>query len=199
MGIAVDELLDAAKTPVVDVDEANHMTCRRADRIDSAVFFDETESGDAELVNLRLLLRRQLAFDADEAPPLLQPRAQVFLLHVRKDARDQLGKLVHVDHAFRVRVKGRALDVGSDQPAVPIENIGTVDRRGDVEETARIRSGGGEAKRDEPHRDQRKGKRESKAGKTEAIAAAGEISALGAGGSGIWSYGLGHGCRRLLG
>ena len=43
------------------------MACGGADRIDAAIFLDEAEAGQPELVDLGLLLRRQLALDADEA------------------------------------------------------------------------------------------------------------------------------------
>src|SRR5262245_59874131 len=72
-----------------------------------------------------------------------------------------------------------------------------MDRRRDVEEAARAGPSGGEAERDEPHRDQGESKRKSEAGKTEAVAAAREIGAVGAGGCGVWSCG-GHGGRLLL-
>src|SRR5262245_57784842 len=67
-----------------------------------------------------------------------------------------------------------------------------MDRRRDVEEAARAGPSGGEAERDEPHRDQGESKRKSEAGKTEAVAAAREIGAVGGGGCGVWSCG-GHG------
>ncbi len=144
-------------------------------------------------MNLGLLLRRELALDADEAPSLLYARAEVALVDVGEDARDLLGELVRVDHAIGVGEKRRALDVGREQPAAAIEDVRTMDRRGNVEDPARARPGGGEAERDEPRRDQGEGKRKGEAGKPEAVAAAREAGAFGSGGCGIWSSGRSHG------
>ena len=70
LGIVVDEFLDAGEALVVDVDQADHMARGGADRIDAAIFLDEAETGQPKLVDLGLLLRRQLALDADEAAAL---------------------------------------------------------------------------------------------------------------------------------
>ena len=78
LGIVVDELLDAGETLAVDVDQADHMARGRAHRIDAAIFLDEAETGQPELVDLGLLLRRQLALDAHEAAALPQLGAEVF-------------------------------------------------------------------------------------------------------------------------
>ena len=107
------------------------MTCGGPHRIDAAILVDETDAG-VELVDLGLLLRREFALDADEAPSLLDAGA-VALVDVGENARDLLGELVRVDHAIGVGEKRRALDVGREQPAAAIEDVGTMDRRGDVE------------------------------------------------------------------
>ena len=69
------------------------------------------------------------------------------MVDVGENARDLLGELVRVDHAIGVGEKRRALDVGREQPAAAIEDVGTMDRRGDVEDPARAWPGGGEAER----------------------------------------------------
>src|SRR5262245_32059114 len=189
LGIVVDEFLDAGETLAVDVDETDDMTCGRSHRIDAAIFVDEADAGESELVNLALLLRRKLALDADEAPALLDARAEIALVDVGEDARNLFSELVRVDHAIGVGEKSRTLDVGREQPAAAIEDIGTMDRRGDVEDPARAGSGCGEAERDEPHCDQGESKRKSEAGKTESVAAARAVGAVGAGGCGVWSCG----------
>ena len=84
------------------------------------------------------------------------------MVDVGENARDLLGELVRVDHAIGVGEKRRALDVGREQPAAAIEDVGTMDRRGDVEDPARAGPGGGEAERDEPRRDQGEGKRKAR-------------------------------------
>jgi hypothetical protein len=58
------------------------MTCGGPHRIDAAILVDETDAGESELVNLGLLLRREFALDADEAPSLLNARAEIALVDV---------------------------------------------------------------------------------------------------------------------
>src|SRR5262245_53668995 len=68
-----------------------------------------------------------------------------------------------------------------------------MDGRGNVEDAARARAGGGEAERDETRRDQGEGKRKSEAGQPETVAAARKGGAFFSGGCGIWSCGWAHG------
>src|SRR6185312_7325062 len=81
--IVVDELLDACETLVVDIDVADDVTGGGADRIDAAIFLDEAETGLAKLVDLGLLLRRELALDGDEPLPLLQFLAELSGVDIR--------------------------------------------------------------------------------------------------------------------
>ena len=155
--IVVDEFFDAGETLVVHVDQPDDVASGGADRIDAAKFLDEGEARKPELVNLGLLLRRQLAGDADETAALPEPGAEIPGIDVMKDAGDLLGELVDVDHLGRIGVKGRALDVGREQAPVAIENVGAMHGRGDVVETARTLSGIGKAERHEASADQHKG------------------------------------------
>ena len=75
--IVVDEFLDAGEALVVDIDVADHVAGGGAHRIDAAIFLDEAEAGLAKLVDLGLLLRRELALDGDESLALLQLLAQL--------------------------------------------------------------------------------------------------------------------------
>ena len=153
--------------------------------IDAAIFLDEGETREAKLVDLLLLLRRQLALDADEAATCPKLGAERLGIDVVEHARHLLGQLVDIDDFGRVGVKRRALDVGGEQTAAAIENVGAVHRRGNVVEPAAALTGTGEAERHQPAADQSKGKRKGKAGETEAVAAAREIGSLGAGCGGI--------------
>ena len=148
------------------------MTGGGADRIDAAIFVDEAETGQPELVDLGLLLRRQLALDADEAAALLQPAAEIRGIDVGEHAGHLLDQLVDVDDAGRVGIEGRALDVGGEQPAVAIEDVGTMHGRGNVVEAARARLGVGEAERHQAAADRQKGQCKSETGEPEAVAAA---------------------------
>ena len=120
-------------------------------------------------------------------PPCPKLGAERLGIDVVEHARHLLGQLVDIDDFGRIGVKRRALDVGGEQTAVAIENVGTVHRRGNVVEPAAALTGTGEAERHQPPADQEKGKRKGKAGETEAVAAAREIGSLGAGCGGIWS------------
>ena len=170
-----------------------------AHRIDPAIFLDEGETGKPELVDLGLLLRRQLALDADEAAPGFELRAKLGGVDVGEHARHLLDQLILVDDARGVGVESRALDVGREQLAVAVENVGAVHGGGDVVQAAAARLGAGEAERHEAAADQDEGEREGEAGKAEAVAAPREIGPLGAGCGGIWIWRCRTRSLRLLG
>ena len=184
--IVVDEFLDAGEALVVDVDKADHVARGGAHRIDAAIFLDEGEARQAELVDLGLLLRRQLALDADEAA--LRPSAR----ERRSLALTSGSTLVTCSTSSStsmtrcgIGIESCALDVGREQPAAAIEDVGTMHRRGNVVEPAGARPAAGEAERHEAAADQDEGQRKGEAGETEAVTAAGEIGPLGAGCGGI--------------
>ncbi len=183
--IIVDEFLDAGEALVVDVDQADDVAGGGAGRIDAAILLDEAETGQPELVDLALLLRRQLALDAHEAAALPQPGAEILGIDVGQHAGDLLGQFVDVDHPRRIGIERRALDVGGEQSPVAIENVGTVDRRGDVVEAAGALAGVGEAKRDQAAADQDEAERKGETGEPEPVAAARKIGPLGASGGGV--------------
>ena len=183
--IVVDEFLDAGEASVIHVDQPDHVARSGADGIDAAIFLDEGETREAKLVDLLLLLRRQLALDADEAATCPELGAKRLGIDVVEHARHLLGQLVDIDDFGRIGVKRRALDVGGEQTAVAIENVGTVHRRGNVVEPAAALTDTGEPECHQPPADQEKGKRKGKAGETETVAAPREIGSLGAGCGGI--------------
>ena len=102
-----------------------------------------------------------------------------------QDASDLLDGLVLVDGPRAVRIKSRALDVGREQAAVAVENVGPVDGGRDVLQTAAAALGGGKAERNEPAPNQHEGKREGDASQAEAVAAARMVGALCARSTGI--------------
>ena len=73
---AVEPLLDAGDALVVDVDVADQVRDFGAVRIDALVLGQEADAGQAELVDLALLLRRDLALEPDEALFGAEPIAQ---------------------------------------------------------------------------------------------------------------------------
>ena len=196
--IIVDEFLDAGEAFVVDVDQPDHMASRCAHWIDAAIFLDEGEARQTKLVDFLLLLRRQFAFDADEASAGPKLGAERLGVNVGEHARHLLGQFVNVDNFGRIGVKRRALDIGGEQTAVAIENVRAVHRRGNVVQTGSALTHTGEAERHQPSADQKKGKRKGKASQTEAVAASCEIGSLGTGCGGVWLGGLCHDFAELL-
>ena len=180
LGIVVDELLDTRKPLRVHIDQADHVARGRAHRIDAAIFVDEAEARQAKFVDFLLLLRRQFAFDAHKSAPGEDPLAKLSGVEVGEDARHLLDEFIHVDDLGGIGVEGGALDVGRQQPATPVKNIGAVNRRGDVAQAAGDQFFLGEAERDKPAANQHEGYGERKAGEAEAITAAREVGPLGA-------------------
>ena len=179
--IVVDELLDAGEALIVHIHMTDHVTGGGADRIDAAIFLDEAETGKPELVDLGLLLRRQLALDADEAAPGFQLLAQLGGVDVGEHARHLLDQLVAVDDARRIGIEGGALDVGGQQPAVAVEDVRPVHGGGDVVRAAAARLGRGKAHAHQTHADQHEARGKGEARQPIAVAAPRQIDPLGAG------------------
>src|SRR4030095_6003111 len=161
----------------------------RAHRINPPIFLDEVETGLAKLVNLFLLIGRELAPNADETAPVLEFLAELSGVDVRKHAGHLLDQFVDVDDLLRVGVKGGSLDISREQPAVAVDDVGAVNRRRDVAQTSAARPAADEAKRHETAGDQYEGKREAETGEAKAITAARDISPLGSGRCGV-GFGL---------
>ena len=178
--IVVDELLDSRQALAVDIDQADDVARGRAHRIDAAIFVDEGETWQAELVNLLLLLRRQLPLDAHEPAPGLELGAEVCSVHIGQHAMHLLGQFVLVDDLGGIGVERCTLDVSRKQPAAPVENVGAVHGRGNVVQAAGARLDAGEAEAYEAAPDQDEGESEGKTGQPETIAATREIGTLGA-------------------
>ena len=74
--------------------------------------------------DLLLLLRRHLALDPDEALLRAEPFAQLLGVDVGQHGGDQLDRLVLVDDAARLGEHRHRLDVGRQNLAVAVEQIG---------------------------------------------------------------------------
>jgi hypothetical protein len=105
-------------------------------------------------VNLGLLFRRQFALDAHEAPARAQSGAEVPGIDVGKHARHLLVQFVDIDDLGGIGEERGALDVGGKQPAVAVENVGTMDGGGNVEQSAAALRAALEAERDQAAADQ---------------------------------------------
>ena len=86
---------------------------------------------------------------ATKLSPLLQLLKQLRGVDVGEHARHLLNELVPIDDLGGIGIKGCALDVGGEQPAVPVEDVRAVHRRGDVVDaaSARLDRGKAEARR----------------------------------------------------
>ncbi len=71
--VAVEPLLHPGDALVVDVDQADQMRDLGAGRIDPLVLAQEADAGNAEAVNVLLLLRRDLALQPDKTFSAGQP------------------------------------------------------------------------------------------------------------------------------
>ena len=71
--VGVEPFLDAGNALVVDIDEPDQVRHLRPVRIDALVLAQEADAGDAEAVNVVLLLRRDLALQPDKALAAGQP------------------------------------------------------------------------------------------------------------------------------
>ncbi len=71
-----------------------------------------------------LLLRRDLALEPDEAALRRQPLAHFLGVEVGQRRGEQLDRLVDVDQLARLGEQRRRLDVGGEDLAVAVEDVG---------------------------------------------------------------------------
>ena len=120
----VEPFLDAGDALVVDIDVTDHMRHHRAVRIDALVLGQEADAGNAELVDLLLLLGRDLALEPDEAALRRQPFAHFARIEIGQGRGQQLDRLVHIDDLARLGEQRRRAHVGREDLAVAVENVG---------------------------------------------------------------------------
>src|SRR5207253_6549786 len=116
--------LHAGDALVVDIDQANQMRDLRAGRIDALVLAQKADAGNAELVDGLLLFWRDLALQPDK--PLARGQAVAHLdgVEIGQRAGEQLDRLVLVDDAARLREQAWRLDVGRENFAVAVDDVG---------------------------------------------------------------------------
>ena len=119
--LLVEIFLHAGDADVVLVDKPDHVGADRAVGIDALVLGQEADAGQAEVKDFRLLLRRDLPLDPDEALFRSQPLAQLLRVDVGKHGGDELDRLVNVDDAIRLGEHRHGLDVGGEDLAVPVQ------------------------------------------------------------------------------
>ena len=122
--LLIEIFLHAGDADVILVDEPDHVRADRSVRINPLVLRQEADARQAEMKDFRLLLRRDLALDPDEALFRSQPLAQLLRVDVGEHGGDELDRFVNVDDAVRLGEHGHGLDVGGEDGAVAVEQIG---------------------------------------------------------------------------
>ncbi len=129
--VAVEPFLDAGDALVVDIHQADQMRDLRTARIDALVLAQEADAGNAEAMNVLLLLRRDLALQPDKALACDdEPLAHFGAVEIGQRAGEQFDRLVLVDDAARLGEQRRRLDVGGEDRAVAVDDIGPRGRDG---------------------------------------------------------------------
>ena len=119
----VEPFLDAGDALIVDVDVADDVRDLLAVGIDAFVLVQEPEARDSEVMDLLLLLGRDLAFEPDEAALGGEPFSQLAGIEIGQHRGEQLDRLVDVDQFARLGEQRRRLDVGGQDLAVAIEDV----------------------------------------------------------------------------
>ena len=119
--LLVEIFLHARDADIVLVDIADHIGADRAVGIDALVLRQKADAGQAEVKDFRLLLRRDLPLDPDEALLRSQPLAQLLRIDIGKHGGDQLDGFVDVDDAVGLGEHRHGLDVGREDLAVPVQ------------------------------------------------------------------------------
>ena len=127
--LAVDIFFEARNADAVEIGKAKNMRGNRAVRIDPFVLGKKADARQAEPVDFLLLFRRDRALDPNEALAGAEPLAQFPRVDIGKHGGQKFDRFVLVDDAPRFRENRHDLDVGCQDLAVAIENIGAC--RGD--------------------------------------------------------------------
>src|SRR5579863_194418 len=122
--IAIEPLLHPCDTLVVDIDEADQVRDLVAGGIDALVLAQEADAGNAEAVNLDLLLRRDFALEPDKTLSPRKPLAHFAGVQIRQSRGQKLDRFVLVDDAARLAEQARRLDVGGKDLAVTVDDVG---------------------------------------------------------------------------
>ena len=122
--LLVEVFLHAGDADIVLVDETDHMGSNRPIGIDALVLGHEADARQAEVEDLRPLLRRDLALDPYEAFLRAETLAKLPGVDVRQHGGDEFNRLVLVDDAVRLGEDRHGLDVGGEDLTVAVEEIG---------------------------------------------------------------------------
>ena len=95
----------------------------RAAGIEAAVLGEEADAGDAEGVDLLLLLGRDLALDPDEAGVAGEALPERGDVEIGQHPGDRFGGFVGIDDVARLAIERRGLDIGGEHLAVAVDEV----------------------------------------------------------------------------
>ncbi len=108
------------------------MACEPAEGIGAAKLVAKGEAGQSQVMHGLRELRRQAAANPGEAArAVLERAAQLGFVEAREHRGQLLDDLVVVLHARRIGKKRRHLDVGREQAAVVVDDVGTREALGE--------------------------------------------------------------------
>src|SRR6266436_8603563 len=120
----VDPFFDAGDALIVDIDVTNDVREFVAVRIDAFVLSQEADARNAEAVHFTLLGRRDVPLEPGKTALRSEPLAHLAAVEVSQHTGEEFGCLVGIDDAPRLREQGRGLEVGCENFAVAVEDIG---------------------------------------------------------------------------
>src|SRR5258706_3728386 len=121
---AVDPFFDAGNALIVDIDVTNDVREFIAVRIDAFVLSQESDAWNAEAVHLPLLGRRDVPLEPGKTALRSEPLAHLAAVEVSQHTGQEFGCLVGIDDAPRLREQRRGLQIGRENFAVAVEDIG---------------------------------------------------------------------------
>src|SRR6202012_2133081 len=107
-----------------DIDQADQVRDLIAVGIDALILAQEADAGDALVMNVALLLRRDLALQPDKAFFRRYAVAPLADIEVGQRPGQELDRLVLVDDAPRLGKQAGRLDVGRQDLAVAVDDVG---------------------------------------------------------------------------
>ncbi len=119
----VEPFLDAGDALVVDIDVPDDVRDLLPVRVDAFVLVEEPDPRDSEVMDLLLLLGRDLAFEPDEAALGGEPFPELAGIEIGQHRGEQLDRLVDLDQFARLGKQRGRLDVGRQDLAVAIEDV----------------------------------------------------------------------------
>src|SRR5579883_1943173 len=125
----VEPALDAGEALVVESRISDDMGDEVALGVDAALLALELETGDAELVDLEFLARRQEPLQPHEAAVRGELRIDLGLAQIGKDLDELLRRFARIENLLRIGKERGARQRRREQDAIAIDDIGAADRR----------------------------------------------------------------------